>query len=212
MSVMRNRAKEHFPMVLLTLLSIVQALALELLWAHVRGSDYLFVLSATSVLAWLQVTTTFLGLVLIWVIYASSAMRFRWVPVTSDSVYPFLIGVVEFMMIESLGPGETGVWLILMAVTFGMMVRVSHKTMQRARHDGDNDAFFDGFAPATLRDFIPPIATVSGLTLAGIYLLVSGDNGLIALLAVLATTALLVWQFFDASKFWRRSVVEESDD
>jgi len=44
-SVIRDRAKEHFPMVFLTLLIIVQALALELLWSHVRGADYLFELS-----------------------------------------------------------------------------------------------------------------------------------------------------------------------
>ena len=32
---MRSRAKDHLPSVLLTLLSIVQALALQLLWEHV---------------------------------------------------------------------------------------------------------------------------------------------------------------------------------
>lgn len=135
-------------------------------------------------------------------------MRFRWVPVTSDSVYPFLIGVIEFMLVESLGPGETGNWLLLMAVTFGVMVQVSHKTMQRARRDGDNDTFFSQFKPATLRDFVPQITIVSGLALTGIYLLVSGDQGIIALLAVLATTGILVWQFFSAAQFWRRTVTE----
>lgn len=205
---MRDRAKEHFPMVLLTLLSIVQALALELLWSHVRGNDYLFEPSLVAALSWIQIAATFLGLVLIWVVYASNAMRFRWVPVTSDSVYPFLIGVIEFMLVESLGPGETGNWLLLMAVTFGVMVQVSHKTMQRARRDGDNDTFFSQFKPATLRDFVPQITIVSGLALTGIYLLVSGDQGIIALLAVLATTGILVWQFFSAAQFWRRTVTE----
>ena len=208
MSVMRDRAKEHFPMVLLTLLSIVQALALELLWSHVRGTGYLFEPSLIGILSWIQIVATFLGLVLIWVVYASNAMRFRWVPVTSDSVYPFLIGLIEFMLVESLGPGETGNWLILMAMTFGMMVRVSHKTMQRARHDGDNDVFFSQFKPATLRDFVPQITIVCGLALAGIYLTVSGDSGIIALLAVLATAGILVRQFFLAALFWRRTVSE----
>jgi hypothetical protein len=205
---MRNRAKEHFPMVLLTLLSIVQALALELLWSHVRGNGYIFEPSLVSVLSWIQIVATFLGLVLIWVVYASTAMRFRWVPVTSDSVYPFLIGVIEFMLIESLGPGETGKWLILIAIIFGMMVRVSHKTMQRARQDGDNDTFFSQFKPATLRDFVPQIVVVCGLAMVGMYLLVSGAGGVVALLAVLATTSILVWQFFVAAMFWKRTVSE----
>jgi hypothetical protein len=207
---MRNRAKEHFPMVLLTLLSIVQALALELLWSHLRGTGYLFEPSSIAVLSWIQIVATFMGLVLIWVVYASNAMRFRWVPVTSDSVYPFLIGVIEFTLVESLGRGETGEWLILFAMTFGLMVIVSHKTMQRARDDGDNDAFFDQFEPATLRDFVPQIMIVCGLALAGIYLMVSGDRGIIAMLAVLATAGILVWQFFVAALTWRRTVCAES--
>lgn len=208
MSVMRDRAKEHFPMVLLTLLSIVQALALELLWSYVRGAGYLFEPSLIAIVSWIQIVATFLGLVLIWVVYASNSMRFRWVPVTSDSVYPFLIGLIEFMLVESLGPGETGNWLILMALMFGTMVLISHKTMRRARHDGDNDTYFSQFKPATLRDFGPHIAIVCGLTLAGIYLFVSGDRGILELLAAFATAGILVWQFFVSARFWRHTVGE----
>jgi hypothetical protein len=212
MSALRDRAKEHFPMVLLTLLSIVQALALELLWSHVREANYLLELSWTTAIAWLQIASTFTGLVLIWVVYASNAMRFRWVPVTSDSVYPFFIGVLEFMLVETLGPGDTGQWLILMGLVYGLMVRVSHKTMQRARHDGDNDAFFKNFAPATSRDFVPQIATVCALALAGTYLWVSGDSGIFAVTVVLATFGVLGWQFRAAAQFWGRTVVDQPDD
>ena len=208
MNVMRDRAKEHFPMVLLTLLSIMQALALELLWSHVRETGYLFEPTLGAIVSGVQIAATFLGLVLIWVVYASTAMRFRWVPVTSDSVYPFLIGLIEFMLVESLGSGGTGKWLILMALTFGMMVLVSHKAMQRARQDDDNATFFDQFKPATLRDFVPHIAIVGGLALAGIYLLVSDDRGMVELLAVLMTAGILVWQFFAAARFWRQAVGE----
>lgn len=211
MSAMRDRAKEHFPMVLLTLLSIVQALALELLWTHVRGADYLFVPGWAAVFYWIQIASTFLGLILIWVVYASNTMRFRWVPVTSDSVYPFFIGVIEFMLIESLGPNEVGLWLILMALIYAVMVRVSHKTMQRARQDGENDVFFKDYAPATMRDFAPQIAIVCVQALAGAYLWVSGDEGVIAALAVLATASVLVWQFYMTALFWEHTVVDNAD-
>ena len=195
-------------MVLLTLLSIVQALALELLWSHLRVTGYILDLSLVAVTSWIQILATFLGLILIWVVYASNAMRFRWVPVTSDSVYPFLIGVIEFMLVESLGPGETGEWLILMALTFAIMVGVGHQTMKRARQDSDNDVFFDQFEPATLRDFVPQIVVVSGMALAGIYLLVSRESPVFALLAVLATAGILVRQFLAAASFWQQTVSE----
>lgn len=208
---MHDRAKEHFPMVLLTLLSIVQALALELLWTHVRGADYLFMTGWATTLHWIQIASTFLGLILIWVVYASNTMRFRWVPVTSDSVYPFFIGVIEFMLIESLGPNEAGQWLILMALIYAVMVRVSHKTMQRARQDSENDVFFNDYAPATMRDFAPQIAIVGVQALAGVYLWVSGDEGVIAALAMLAAAAVLVWQFYKTALFWEHTVVDNAD-
>jgi hypothetical protein len=208
---MRDRAKEHFPTVLLTLLSIVQAFALELLWSHLRETDYLFEPSWTMAISWLQILATFQGLVLIWVVYANNVMRFRWVPVTSDSVYPFLIGLIEFMLIEFLGPDEIGQWFLSMALVFGMMTWVAHANMRQARQDTDNEEFFRKFEPAKFRDFYPHIAIVCALALAGIYLLVSGEQGLLALLILLATNGLLGWQFYEAGRFWKQSLAEESD-
>ena len=135
MNDMRDRAKEHFPTVLLTLLSIVQALALELLWSHVRETTYLFEPSWMMVLSWAQISATLMGLVLIWVVYANNVMRFRWGPATSESVYPFLIGLIEFMLIETLGPDEIGLWFLFHSSIFGTMTWVAHANMRRARRD-----------------------------------------------------------------------------
>ncbi len=212
MNEMRDRAKKHFPMVLLTLLSIVQALALELLWSHVRETPHLFETTSVALFSWVQIAATFVGLVLIWVVYASNAMRFRWVPATSDSVYPFLIGVLEFMLVESLGPGETGQWLILMAMIYGTMVRVSHTTMRRARRDGDNDIFFGRYVPATWRDFFPQIIVVGALALTGLYFLGAAQRPTLELVAVAATAGTLIWQFTLATQIWNRTVSEDWDD
>jgi hypothetical protein len=206
---MRERAKEHFPTVLLTLLSIVQALALELLWAHLHDADYLFQPSWIAVLCWVQVIATLLGIVLIWVVYASNVMRFRWVPVTSDSVYPFLIGLIEFMLVDTLGPDEIGQWLLLMAAVFGVMQWVAHTTMRRARRDSDNAAFFAGVSPAQLRDFYPQAAVVGALAVAGVYVLVSRDTGTVAMLLLLATNGLLIRQFHEAAVYWKNSIADE---
>lgn len=67
-----RRAKAHFPTVLLTLLSIVQALALELMWSHLAENAYLYAWTPVAVLGWLQLATTLLGVLLIWLIYAVS--------------------------------------------------------------------------------------------------------------------------------------------
>ncbi len=195
-------------MVLLTLLSIVQALALELLWSHVRESAYLFEMTWTAMLTWIQIGTSFLGIVVIWLVYASTAMRFRWVPTTGDSVYPFIIGLLEFILIETLAPEYMGLWFGCLAIIFGLMTWISHRTMRRARLDGENDEFFANVAPATARDFLPAFVIVFVLVLAGTYLAITGDSGIVALVAVLIAFAGLVRQLIIAARFAEMS---ESD-
>lgn len=206
MNSIRVRAKEHFPTVLLTLVSIVQALALELLWSHLHEADYLFRLSWIAVISWIQIAATVIGIVLIWVIYSSNVIRFRWVPSTGDFVFPFFIGLTEFMLVETLGPDRLGLWLMFMALVFGLMNWAAHATMRRARQDSDNDAYFSTMQPAQLRDFYPGIAIVCGLAITGFYLLINGGSGMLAMFALLATNGALVWQFYQASHYWELSI------
>jgi hypothetical protein len=195
-------------MVLLTLLSIVQALALELLWSHVRDSAYLFDMSWTALLTWIQIGTSFLGIIVIWIVYASTAMRFRWVPTISDSVYPFVVGLLEFILIETLAPALMAWWFTCLALIFATMTWVSHMTMRRARLDGENDEFFANLEPATPRDFFPAISIILGFILVAFYLSASGERGNLALLAVSAAFVVLVRQMIVAARFWNLSIAE----
>jgi len=209
MEEIRNRARANLPTVLLTLLSIVQALALEFLWAFLKETPELLAFSWLNTLVWIQVAATLIGIVLIWIVYASHVMRLRWVPTTADSVYPFAIGILEFILIELLGVASIGKWLVCYAAIFALMVWVSHRTMRRARLDGDNEAFFRSLAPATMRDFYPGIVMICAVAGSGVYLVVSNDTGIVALLALLMTSALAIYQFRDTASFWERSL---SDD
>jgi len=209
MQELRDRARANLPTVLLTLLSIVQALALEFLWTHVRENGPLFELSRLSVLLWIQLLTTFVGIMLIWIVYASHVMRLRWVPKTTDSVYPFVIGLLEFILIELLGPENIGLWMICNAAVFGVMVWISHRTMKRARLDGANEAFFKHVEPAGMKEFLPVAAIVFVGTTAGIYLAMTENTGWPALIALLGAGGVMVYQFISVATFWERSL---SDD
>ena len=193
-------------MVLLTLLSIVQALALELLWSHVRESGFLLEMTWAATLTWIQIVASLLGIVVIWVVYASTAMQFRWVPTISDSIYPFIIGILEFILVETLAPRFMGWWFICLALIFGTMTWVNHSTMRRARLDGENGEFFANRAPASPRDFYPGFAILFVFMAAGVYIAVSGDTGTFALVAVLTAAAILIRQLFVAARFWDMSV------
>lgn len=211
MNAVRDRVKEHFPTVLLTLLSIVQALALELLWSHIQETPYLYVPSWTMAVAWVQIISTFIGLVLIWVVYASNVMRFSWVPTTSDSVYPFIIGLLEFMLVECLRPDRIGHWFITIAIIFALMTWAAQTNMRRARQEIENVEFFRNYEPATLRDFYPQIAIIGGLLLAGTVLLIRDDRGLLTMLSLLAANLMLGWQFYSAARYWKQSVEKEPE-
>ncbi len=203
-----QRAKDHLPAVLLTLLSIVQALALELLWGHIMETQALYQLSFISVLSWLQVLTTLFGIFLIWLIYSSIVMRFRWVPSTRDSLLPFVVGLVEFALIANLGPQSLGPWFVILAVTFALVAWIGQVTMRRARLDGENEEYFRDIAPATWRDHLPALATVCLLLLLGGTFWLSSHQGWFAMLAVSIALAVLLVQLWLSDVFWQRSVGE----
>ena len=66
----------HFPTVLLTLISIIQALALELMWSKIVDSDWLLVLDFQALIGWGMVIAAFLGILQIWVMYSTMVMGF----------------------------------------------------------------------------------------------------------------------------------------
>ena len=208
MNTIRIRAKDQLPVVLLTLLSIVQALALELLWDHVSSVDYLYESTWPALIGWMQVTASFMAILLIWLLYSSSVMRFRWVPATIDSVFPFLIGIIEFTLIAQLGPDRIGGWFLVLALVFAVMTWVSHVSYRRARLDEENEEFFSVVQPARFQDFLGPAASIVLLTLCGLFFLMSGYTGWIAFTALLAVSVLMLYQMYRTDYFCRISMLQ----
>lgn len=206
MNTIRLRAKDQMPVVLLTLLSIVQALALELLWDYVSSESYLYQPGWDAVLGWTQIFATFLGVLLIWLIYSSSVMRFRWVPATVDSIFPFLIGIIEFTLIELLGVEHIGAWFLVMALIFATMTWVGQLTFRAARRDEENEEFFSALQPAGWRDFVPAALNVGFQVICGVLLLVSGHTGWFAFVALLVIIGAMFYQIYLTDYYWRLSV------
>ena len=206
MNSIRDRAKKRFPTVLLTLLSIVQALALEFLWDHSRHRPELYEATATALLGWLQIAASLNVVILIWLAYAGMVMRFRWTPTTADSIWPFFVGLIQFQMIDLMGTENLGRWLVVLAILFALMNQVNHHAMKRARQDKANSEFFDQFSPATFKDFIPLYVTVAVLMIAGGLLWNSDNSGWPAIVALLVTALGLANEVRNAAKYWRVSM------
>ena len=205
----RDRAKDKFPMVLLTLLSIVQALALEFLWDHARHRTDLLEWSVAVIPGWLQIAATLDVIILIWLMYAGMLMRFRWTPTTMDSTIPFIVGLIQFLMIDIMGAEHFALWVVVVGLTFGTVVVVNHRAMKRARLDVANREFFDQFLPATLRDFVPQIIVVVALLVAGSWIGFSGEQGWFAVLVLIGIFIGLGYETHNATKYWRVSMGQE---
>jgi hypothetical protein len=206
MDSIRQRANKRFPTVLLTLLSIVQALALEFLWDHSRHRPELYEASATALIGWLQIAASLNVVILIWLAYAGMVMRFRWTPTTADSIWPFFVGLLQFQLIDLMGTDNLGRWLVVLAILFALMNLVNHHAMKRARQDAANKEFFEQFSPATIKDFIPLCITVGILLVAGALLWNTDNSGWPALVVVLVTAAGLANEVRNTDRYWRVSM------
>ena len=206
MDSIRNRAKKRFPTVLLTLLSIVQALGLEFLWDQSRHRPELYEPTATALIGWLQIAATLNVIILIWLAYAGMVMRFRWTPTTADSIWPFFVGLIQFQLIDLMGTDNLGRWLVVLAVLFALMSLVNHQAMKRARLDKANSEFFDHFDPATFKDFMPLCVTVAVLMIVGVLLWNTDNSGWPAIVALLVTAMGLANEVHNAAKYWRVSM------
>lgn len=205
----KNRAIENFPSVLLTLLSIVQAIALEEMWQQLQDSPYLYEASWASLLGWLQMGLSLLTIILVWLLYVDLAMRVRFTPTVLDTTLPFFVGLVEFLLMAMARPETLGQWTIVLAVLLALVGFINHKTMRRARQNEHNEALFKNIPQATKRDIYNRSFFVATFLLLGILLMVSGDQKWIALAVLLLIAGRLTFLLRVISRFWR---ITNTDD
>jgi len=208
MKSIRDRARRKFPSVLLTLLSIVQAVALEKLWEQSRLRLDLFDASLITVVSWMQLSATLLAIIFIWLLYVGLVMRFRFTPLLSDLILPFFVGLLEFLLIEMTDPGRLGAWFIVLAVISAVVNYIRHNLFRRARRDPENREFFDVVPAATWRDHLSRIIPTVLCAILGVWLLISGNQGWLAFLAIIFVLIGIISLMRISTKYWRLSVTD----
>ena len=149
-----------------------------------------------------------LGILQIWLFYTSVALRFRWVPAFQDSIVPFAVGILEFTLIELMGPEHLAAWFYLLGLVFAVSAWASHMIFVRARQEAENEEFFASVAPASREDFFYAFAAVLSLVLAGALVQATGSRGVLALAGLLLAVGLLSYQIELTRRYWTRSMSE----
>jgi hypothetical protein len=206
MDEIRTRAKDHFPSVLLTLLSIIQALSLEVIWSTATSNPHLFEGGLDAWISWLQLSATFLGIILVWLMYISIVMRIVWVPTFRDSVIPFVIGLGEFVLAWMVAPELRPIWFLVLAGVFVVCSLASYSIFSRAVDEEENAAFYsvtDTSGAEGSRSAAILVVSLIGLSAL---LAIVGPSGLAALVAVLIANGLILFQTQLIRTFWHRSI------
>ncbi len=203
-----ERAKELVPAIILTILSMIQALAIELYWSKTEGNAYLWQGDWGAAIAWLQMAVLLTGILLIWVFYVSFVLRFSWLPTLEDTLVPFLIGLLEFAMIDLMYPNPLGTWFLLLAAVYGITTATTHVSMRRARADPANEYFFRNMGPSSWRDYMGSIVSFIVLIILGGALWVVDNQPLLSVAALLLALFALLFQYRQARRYWMHSLVQ----
>ena len=211
MNDMRARAVSQFPIVLLTLISIIQALALVLLWSKISDSDFLWNFDIKALVGWGMLSVALMGILQIWVMYSTIVIGFTWRPSLRDSVLPFVIGIQQFMMISTISPTFNVMWLYVLASIFLVGNGVAHITYKRARADTNNDFFFKCRDPATFKNFAGPFLIISMLVGLGMLSTVLDDPNWLVLTAIVFANGALAMQIILSRALWAAIMNLEAD-
>ena len=208
----RERAKESLPTVLLTLASIIQALALEVFWGRISDeSPYLWEANPLFWLGWAQAVAVFFGILVMWVYYANLVMRFRWLPEVRDSVIPFVIGITEFALVETMGPDQVVAWFVLFAFIFVFADWAAQTTFHRAQLEPENAEFFRRFPYNARRRLLPQIVPAVALCGFAAAAAVAAIDGWLVLTCTIVTVGFVVAQLWLQSVYWRRTLAIDDD-
>ncbi len=91
--VLHHKLKGVFAPTYLTILSIIQAVALADLAGIVAAAHQQF-----TVVNWLLVLLTFWVLIIIWNVYTIQAAIWEWIPDVRDAAMPFVVGALELFL------------------------------------------------------------------------------------------------------------------
>jgi hypothetical protein len=127
-----QRLKDSFSRVYLTLLSVIQGVALADLALNV-GAGY----QQFNLVRWLLILVNFGVVITIWHTFTMHITLWCWIPDLRDTLIPFMIGAVELVLNHTISLSLSA-WLFIMAIIASMAMLAIWYAGQRAQEEDEN--------------------------------------------------------------------------
>lgn len=199
----RARVRELFPQVLLAVLGIIQALALELIWEKGVGGLGRWRAVEAGAAGVLQVSAILLGIIVVWLMYATMVMRFAWMPRFRDLLTPFVFGISEFLVIELMAPERLAAWFAGMAAIFALAMAMTFETFYAVilREEPDVPSMRQQAS-----SYVPGVLALVGLLVCALLARRFGPDSRVIVAALVAANLGLLGQMAVFRSFWRRDL------
>jgi hypothetical protein len=183
MTTPQENALRQFPGMYVTLLSVVQAIALEVLVSRVGELGLGLSLTWESAIVWLEIALLGQTIFYVWVSYTLLVTLAQWVLRVFDFAAAFAVGVLEFVSIGWIGTDTTRQFLLIIAIAAFAGAWISYSNTGAAAARPENREVME-VLPSTRISIL--LGAVGVLGVAGLVLLVGGIGGLPVLFTVLA--------------------------
>jgi hypothetical protein len=130
--VIHHKLKNSLSPIYLTLLSVIQGMALADL-ALIVSTGY----QQFTVVRWLLVLVNFGVVITIWHTFTMHITLWRWIPDLRDTIIPFMIGAVELVFNHTISLSLSA-WLFIMAIIASMAMLAIWYVGQRAKEEDEN--------------------------------------------------------------------------
>ncbi len=129
---LKRRLTDTFSLVYLTLLSVIQGVALADLALIVEANYQQF-----SVVRWLLVLVNFGIVISIWHTFTIHITLWSWIPDLRDAIVPFMIGALELVFNHTISL-SLSIWLFILAIIASMATLAIWYVGQRAKEESEN--------------------------------------------------------------------------
>jgi hypothetical protein len=198
----QNELRRHFPTIYLTLISILVALAIEGLLERMYELPSLYLLSSSSVLAWLQISIVLSIAALFWWVIARWASTLPWVFGFFDALAPLVLLVVLHILADSVGTNADRWFGALGAVAIGGSINYAVSARRALALSAQADARSSVLFPAAIPAGVGIVAIVG--TAIGLGALGTGSQILLNTAVIGVLVVFSVAEF----RFRKRTVTE----